>query len=142
MDNFIPEKKILEVQTKQVSDVNSLPSPVMQKTLVAAPPFNPHTTSAPAYQVNRQIYKKVKLNCGNVKYKCHLCPWESTTYSKTVRHIALKHLRDKLTEIYGSGQTCNLCNKVFHDPKSIFGHLVKLHGALKSEIPGKNQFSV
>ena len=118
-----------------MATVNKSPSPVKPKTSSTR---TTTSTSAPAPNLKQQIHKKVKSDDGNVRYKCHLCTWEYKTYNSTLRHIAFKHLRFKLTEMYGFGLTCNLCGKGFHDPDCVFEHLVKVHGALKSEIPGNN----
>ena len=58
-------------------------------------------------------------------------------FSKILRHIAWKHYREELEEMFGesSDKICKVCNKSLSTEQGLMLHYVRKHDAIREKTP-------
>jgi len=76
-------------------------------------------------------------------FKCHLCTSKYETYLKLLKHMGMRHFREKLQESYGDCEwECKLCKTNFEDERSLVRHIIVNHDPLQEIIPTKSSLQV
>jgi hypothetical protein len=81
----------------------------------------------------------------SISYKCHLCEFvqPGDNYLKVLKHIALKHYKEDLYGMFGSGvDRCTRCGLQFSHENQLMVHYIYKHDALKEILPEKKDLRV